>query len=102
MRRQRRSRSAWLSGREVDSMAGLANLADIMLVFACGLMVAIIAFWKVDLTNVLDVVDKSELQEVEDIEQAIQDGSITAEMENKGIAYQDPETGKMYIIMPGD
>lgn len=100
--RRRRSRSDWLNGKEVDSMAGLANLADIMLVFACGLMVAIIAFWKVDLTNVLDVVDKSELQEVEDIEKAIQDGSISAEMENKGIAYQDPETGKMYIIMPGN
>ena len=29
---------------EVDAMSGLANLSDVMLVFACGLMAAVITF----------------------------------------------------------
>lgn len=33
---------------EVDAMAGVANLADVMLVFACGLMAAVILNWNVD------------------------------------------------------
>lgn len=36
---------------EVDAMAGVANLADVMLVFACGLMAAVILNWNVDLSK---------------------------------------------------
>ena len=32
---------------EVDAMSGLANLSDVMLVFACGLMAAVILNWNV-------------------------------------------------------
>ncbi|MGL4483643.1 MAG: DUF2149 domain-containing protein, partial [Anaerovoracaceae bacterium] len=33
---------------EVNPMDGMASLADVMLVFACGLIVALIAAWNVD------------------------------------------------------
>ena len=36
---------------EVDAMSGLANLSDVMLVFACGLMAAVIQNWNVDLSK---------------------------------------------------
>ena len=36
---------------EVDAMSGLANLSDVMLVFACGLMAAVILNWNVDLSK---------------------------------------------------
>lgn len=59
-------------------MAYVANLMDIMLVFICGLMIAIIVFWNLD---------------VEKIQQRIEDT-----YEDMGQVYQDPETGKMYVI----
>ncbi|MCC8123191.1 MAG: DUF2149 domain-containing protein [Oscillospiraceae bacterium] len=65
-------------------MGSVANLSDIMLVFACGLMVAIVAFWNIDLDNI----DKIRNQE---------DG-----FEIKGDIYQDPETGTIYLIPPSD
>ena len=39
---------------EVDAMSGLANLSDVMLVFACGLMAAVILNWNVDLSKTRD------------------------------------------------
>ncbi len=91
-----------LSDSEVNPMENIANLSDVMLVFACGLMVAIILFWRVDLNHVTDVVDRDEMREIGDLEQAIQDGTLSEGLESKGIAFEDPETGKMYIILPND
>ncbi|MEG2118734.1 MAG: DUF2149 domain-containing protein [Pseudoflavonifractor sp.] len=94
---QRRSRR---QDTEVNPMEGVANLADVMLVLACGLMISVITFWKVDLSRVAQVVSKEDLVEIKDVEKAIQDGSLSESLESKGIAYEDPESGKMYIIMP--
>ncbi|WP_246019776.1 DUF2149 domain-containing protein [Bacilliculturomica massiliensis] len=85
-------------GGEVSPMENLANLVDVMLVFACGLMIAVILHWNVDLSKVMDVVTEEDLVEVEDLEKAIQDGSLMEDLDSKGFVYQDPETGKMYII----
>ncbi len=85
---------------DYDPMSGLANLVDVILVFACGLMIAIVTFWNVDLSKVQDIIDESELKEVTDVEQAIEDGDISETLQNQGTAYKDPETGKIYIIMP--
>ena len=83
-------------------MSGVANLADVMLVFACGLLAALILRWQVNLADVTIPLDPDELEELGDVEQAIEDGSLDAGMESKGIVYEDPETGKMYIIMPAE
>jgi len=64
-------------------MDGMGNLADLMLVLACGLMIAIIAFWNVDLSKV------NEIQQNEDYQ-------------SMGQAYEDPETGQIFIIQTGD
>ena len=96
MRRTRRAE------REVDPMSGLANLADVMLVFACGLLTAVVLFWRVDLANVTVPVDRSDLEELGDVERALESGLLDAGMESKGVVYEDPETGRMYIIMPAD
>ena len=85
---------------EVNPMEGIANLADVMLVFACGLMVSIILFWNVNLSDVTDVISKDQLSEVEDAEQVLEDGKLSSALESKGVAYEDSETGKMYIIIP--
>ncbi|MBC8547124.1 DUF2149 domain-containing protein [Clostridiaceae bacterium NSJ-31] len=84
-------------------MAGVANLADVMLVFACGLMVALILNWNVDLSqNKVKILEQEQLVEVEDPEKAVKDINSAAAYQERGVVYEDPETGKMYVIMPTD
>ena len=94
MRRARRAE------RELNPMSGVANLADVMLVFACGLLAALVLRWQVNLADVTIPLDPDELEELGDVEKAIEDGTLDAGMESRGIVYEDPETGRMYIIMP--
>ena len=95
-----RGRGGYFGAEEANPMDGLANLVDVILVFACGLMIAIITFWNVDLSKVRDIIDQSELRELENPEKAIEDGEMSDSLENRGSVYEDPETGKMYVIMP--
>ena len=82
---------------EVDAMSGLANLSDVMLVFACGLMAAVILNWNVDLSKTRVEILQQELDNAEEMEQDIQSSSS---FEQKGTVYEDPETGKLYVVMP--
>ena len=52
---------------EVDPMSSLGNIGDIMLVFACGLMVALVVAWNVDLGKFTQVPMDQEIQQ-DDIE----------------------------------
>lgn len=83
---------------EVNPMEGIANLVDVMLVFACGLMIAIIMFWNVDLSNVSAVIDQKQLKEVPNLEERAKGENFQDSLENKGAVYKDPKTGKLYII----
>ncbi len=85
---------------EVNPMDGIANLTDVMLVFACGLMVALILNWNVDLNKTVDIINEDELVEVQNPEEAIKNGGISQNYNEKGIVYEDPKTGKMYVISP--
>lgn len=87
-------------GEDTNPMDSLANLVDVMLVFACGLMIAIVTFWNVDLSRVQDIIDPDELVEVDDLDKAIEQGDLTETLQSKGMVYEDPETGKMYVVMP--
>jgi hypothetical protein len=82
-----------------DPAAGLANLADCMLVLACGLMVALVVAWNIDIRSVTQVEITDNTQEITDAETVDKEftsgGSTYVDM---GHVYQDPETGKMYII----
>ena len=83
---------------DVDPLSSVANIADAMLVFACGLMVALVVAWNVDLEAVKQVeIDQS--QEVDDVT-TLQD-ILSAEGSSyiqRGTVYQDPKTGTMYLI----
>lgn len=90
-------RSGRRSREDVQPMQYVANLTDVMLVLACGLMAAVITFWKVDLsrttadTDHMERIDPSEIiQETGDVAS----GGFT----NRGVVYEDPETGDWYII----
>jgi len=85
---------------DVDPMASLGNIGDIMLVFACGLMTALVIAWNVDLSK-FQQVDIGESQAIDDpaaAEQVMQGGGST--YIEKGVVYQDAETGKYYLVEP--
>ena len=82
---------------EVDAMSGLANLSDVMLVFACGLMAAVITFWQVDL-NKTDI-DRDKMQHIDSSEVIHESGSVSTDgLVNQGTVFKDPKTGDLYII----
>lgn len=86
---------------EVDAMSGLANLSDVMLVFACGLMAAVILNWNVDLSKTrVEILQREQMQELDNAEEMEQDIQSSSSFEQKGTVYEDPETGKLYVVMP--
>ena len=84
---------------DTDPRVGLVNLADVMLVFACGLMLALVTYWNLDISQMTEVVQADDMTEVEGLEdmedQLGQGGSSFTEF---GVVYQDPMTGKMYMM----
>ncbi len=91
---RRRSR---LHRDDVNPLDTVVNLVDVMLIFACGLMVALIMHWNVDLTKV-DVITEENLVEVKDLEKAIEGGTVAENYDSMGMVVQDPKTGKMYLL----
>ena len=89
-------RSHSFEAETANPMENLANLVDIMLVFACALMIAIITHWNVDLTQ--QQLSKEDLELIEDPQMAIQNNIESSKFESKGVVYEDPETGDLYII----
>ena len=87
---------------DTDPMQSLSNVGDIMLVFACGLMVALVMAWNVDLGKVSQVEMKEEIAK-DDIEQITEQlyGEGNAFVD-KGKVYMDPTTGKYYLVEEED
>lgn len=92
------SSDPFASEEEVDPRVGLVNLADVMLVFACGLMVAIVAHWNVNLSEV-QAMDESSMAEIDNVEDMVSDmQSGAGGFVQRGQVYQDPETGQLYLL----
>ena len=90
-----------LSG-QTDPMATMGNLMDVMLVFACGLMIALIARYSVDLGA-----SSQDLGRVERINAdlvQVQEGIANSNSKyvEVGTTYRDIETGELYIVIPDD
>lgn len=84
-------------------MDGVANLADVMLVFACGIMLALITYWNVDVSGVTGSVNVEPGQEItEDIggfgQQEDNKEPSDIQYEEYGTVYRDPATGKLYMV----
>ena len=111
---RRRTRSLRLSEEELDPMGGVANLIDVMLVFSCGLMVALVLSWNLQsvvfskaspqerqkllqaIQQVVNVKQGREMKEVPQIETG--GGSGYREM---GTVFRDAKTGKLIMIESG-
>ena len=92
----------------VNPMDGVANLADVMVVLAVGIMLALIINWNVDVgaTAYIDEHPQSEtpgalifeggdMEEVGDVSEPIDSEGL----EKLGTVYYDEATGKYYIIV---
>ena len=77
---------------EVDAMAGVANLADVMLVFACGLLAALTASQPSALSRPQPV-EKG--REIAQPEHAPGPG---AGYDRVGEVFRDPVSGKLVLI----
>lgn len=88
---------------EADPMAGIANLVDVMLVFACALIIALLVYWNLDIPDIREIQQRKEITDVEDMDKITQniDSDETAYKE-LGSVYEDPETGKSYLVVEED
>ena len=95
---RRNGKNLWQNeepGEDVNPMEGTGNLADAMLVLAVGMMLAVVINWKVDFSTQSKVQELKQAQELTD-DQVKQVESNDA-LKEKGVVYEDPETGKLYI-----
>lgn len=78
---------------EGSPMESIANIVDVMLVFACGLLLALVTVWNVDIGldrpdnmyPVSDVVNESQNVQKDNLQEA-------------GKVYRDPATGNLYFM----
>ena len=89
------------SPEEVNPMESVANLVDAMLVLACGLMLALVINWNVDVGSAGTKVELNKDKEVASVSGLSGNGEISdleGNYEELGMVYRDPETGKLYMI----
>lgn len=79
---------------DANPMESTGNLTDVMLVLAVGMMLAVVINWNVKLDRLIDVneIDANTLDDKQ-VEEVEGDNAL----QEKGLVYQDPETGKYYI-----
>lgn len=85
-------------GEDVNPSAYIVNLADCMLVLACGFLVALISFYNIDVMPATELTE-DELEQVEPEQMPDEllagGGSYFVEA---GKVYRDPSTGVLYMI----
>ncbi len=90
--------NSYVDAEDADPRVGLVNLADVMLVFACGLMLALVAAWNLDVSKLTEVTKEADYTEVTDIEDFTNVNGSGTGYNQLGMVYQDPRTGKMYML----
>lgn len=89
-----------------DPMNGVSNLADVMLVLAVGIMLALIMNWRISINGgqitqmkdgQLKEVDQSELHTATDSDDL---SGQSSNLKEKGKVYVDETSGKLYLVEP--
>jgi hypothetical protein len=99
---------------DADPLANMANLVDAILVFACGLLIALVFSWNVQniifstntpeekkmiletITKVVKIKQGKEIKDIPDIVTVQGEG-----YQEEGTVYRDPKTGKLIMVTPG-
>ena len=92
-----------MQSEDINPLEGVANLADVMLVLACGLMLALIINWNVDVSgSASGAVSVEQGQEITDIAGPDPDSGVApnadAQYEQYATVYRDAVTGKLYMV----
>ena len=101
-------RSSQFDSQEQEPLGPLANLIDIMLVFSCGLIAALVAL-SPEVAQHFDVNQQENVEKVQPVDSVGKELTSTPEaLKNKlqsqagyqsmGQVYKDPETGKLILI----
>ncbi len=95
-------RSSRLNQEDVNPLEGAINIVDAMLVFACGLMLALALNWNVDLGLKQPQVNLERGREMTDVPEIREDLIETQGKgqlyERMGTVYKDPATGKLFML----
>lgn len=85
-------------GEDVNPSAYIVNLADCMLVLACGFLVALISFYNIDVMPATELTeDELEQVEPEEMPEDLLAGGGSYFVE-AGTVYRDPSTGVLYMV----
>ncbi len=93
-----RNRSRRIS-EEINPLEGAINIVDAMLVFACGLMLALVIHWNVDLDYAKESVNLNRGQEVTQDPNIQNNLKETKLYEKMGTVYKDPATGRLFMLI---
>jgi hypothetical protein len=97
-----RRRRTFRTLEEVDPLDGVINIVDVMLVFACGLMLALAFYWNIDLGPIGERINLNRGREVTQVPD-IRDDLIETQGQGKlyekmGTVYKDPATGQLFML----
>lgn len=85
-------------GEDVNPSAYIVNLADCMLVLACGFLVALVTFYNIQIAPVTELEDEDlEQIEPEELPEELLAGEGSYYVE-AGVVYRDPNTGILYMV----
>jgi hypothetical protein len=87
---------------EVNPIESAINIVDAMLVFACGLMLALVMNWNIELPKKgehVDIKQSKEMSQLPDIRRNLIETQGKGKLYEKlGTVYKDPETGKTFML----
>ena len=88
-------------GEDVNPSAYIVNLADCMLVLACGFLVALVSAYNVDLSS-YEQIDAEQTEEITDPSVNPEDIANGSGYIPAGTVYMDPNTGITYWVKDVD
>ncbi len=98
-----RFKSLEIGEESVNPMETVANLSDVMLVFAVALMLALIAHWGVSVTSgTSSEIEESQLEPINLSEEQVstmkEEASGSSSYEEIGKVYKDTRTDEYYVV----
>lgn len=79
---------------------GVTNLADAMLVFACGLLISVILNWNLDISiKKVDISADNQAVNIEDFDEMTESEAEDSLYQEMGKVYVDSATGELYMVV---
>ncbi len=93
-----RNRFADRFGEAADPLASMASLVDVMLVFACGLIAALVAGGLIVAPGLDGGEPVQKRREIADVPEGLAEGGSGEGFEPVGRVFRDPKTGQLFLL----